>query len=54
MPLSGLVGVIDTTGGIRPAIGHDLGVTLAWALAGLLATRHAVVRVRAGLRHDVI
>ena len=36
------------------AIGHDLGVTLAWALAGLLATRHAVVRVRAGLRHDVI
>lgn len=54
MPLSGLVGVIDTTGGIRPAIGHDLGVTLAWALAGLLATRHAVVRVRAGLRRDVI
>mgnify|MGYP000912785674 FL=1 len=54
MPLSGVVGVIDTTGGIRPAIGHDLGVTLAWALAGLLATRHAVVRVRAGLRHDVI
>ncbi|WP_026406341.1 hypothetical protein [Actinomyces gerencseriae] len=54
MPLSGVVGVIDTTGGIRPAIGHDLGVALAWALAGLLATRHAVVRVRAGLRRDVI
>lgn len=54
VPLSGVVGVIDTTGGIRPAIGHDLGVALAWALAGLLATRHAVVRVRAGLRRDVI
>ena len=54
VPLSGVVGVIDMTGGIRPAIGHDLGVALAWALAGLLATRHAVVRVRAGLRRDVI
>lgn len=52
-PMSGTLTAIDTVG-VGPLVSRDLLVAMAWALVGLAATRHAVVRLRAGLRRDVV
>lgn len=52
VPLSGIVQGI--TGPAGWLVARDMAVAAVWAVVGLLATRHAVVRMRAGLRRDVL
>ncbi|PHP53014.1 ABC transporter [Actinomyces ruminis] len=55
VPLSGTVTVLDSgADDVVPLLAHDLLVALVWAGVGLAATRHAVTRLRAGLRRDVV
>lgn len=53
VPMSGTLTAIDTNGA-GSLIARDLLVAAVWAVIGLAATRHAVVRLRAGLRRDVV
>ncbi|MDU0347924.1 ABC transporter permease [Actinomyces sp. MRS3W] len=54
-PVSGTVTALDAaTGDIAPMLVHDLLVALVWSAVGLVATRHAITRLRAGLRRDVV
>ncbi|WP_167203090.1 ABC transporter [Actinomyces respiraculi] len=54
-PLSGTVTALDASAdGVGALLTRDLLVALVWAGAGLAATRHAVTRLRAGARRDII
>lgn len=54
-PVSGTVSTLDAgADGIGALLARDLLVALAWAGVGLATTRHAVTRLRAGVRRDVI
>ncbi|MDO4901019.1 ABC transporter [Actinomyces sp.] len=53
-PMSGTVSALDAGADVGALLARDLLVALAWAGAGLAATRHAVHRLRAGVRRDVI
>lgn len=54
VPMSGVLAALDAGQLTTTPLLHDLVVALAWAAAGLVATRHAVIRLRKGLRRDVI
>ncbi|SDN58958.1 ABC-2 type transport system permease protein [Actinomyces ruminicola] len=55
LPMSGTVTALDAgADAVGPLLARDLLVALAWAGVGLGATRHAVARLRAGLRRDVL
>lgn len=51
-PLSGAVGALNG-GSLLPLL-RDLGLSAAWACAGLAAGQVAVHRLRQGIRHDAI
>nr|WP_300340403.1 ABC transporter permease [Actinomyces sp.] len=54
VPMTGTLTAIDTRAGALGLLAHDLLAGLLWAAAGLVATRHTVVRLRSGKRRDSV
>ncbi|MDK7271448.1 MULTISPECIES: ABC transporter permease [Actinotignum] len=52
VPLSGTIaGIAETAGWL---VVRDIAVAATWAGVGVIATRHAVARLRSGIRRDVV
>ena len=53
-PMSGALRVIDGVDTVAAPLAGDIAISALWASAGIAFTRHAVLRLRSGRRHDVI
>lgn len=56
VPLSGTITALSAPPGWLSAwlLARDCVVALLWAAGGLLATHHAIIRMRAGLRREIL